>query len=404
MSESTLQIMVGGRVPVRVGEEEAEVELHQLLGSGGYGTCWRVSDTTTGEPYTLKIIQNIMPGTVDAERVKMEAEVNIPSEHIVPVLGFSQWDPYTYLVLFEYYAGESLDKVLGVTPLTSEQKKRILKDALTGVADAHRCNLIHRDIKPGNILVGRDGHVKLIDFGVAKFKARPITVSKAIIGTPPYIAPEVIIDGAKVADARADIYSLGQVFYELVTGQNFWERKGWYQLGDLIDYLTKTPPPTEIIELDGFKCDFYSKADGVLPQMVKINPEERFRSVEEVLRALGEEVKDDETLKDFPLRYPQLIVETGTNKNACTLVNVGDGGRLELGRFDFAGNDDTIGRRHLEFRRAGHRYFLRDLGSKNGTLVQGVALNSGDWPREVRHGDRIKVGDIFLRFALTREH
>ena len=404
MSDSTLHIMVGGRIPVSLSGVEKTVVLRELLGSGGYGTCWRVTDAETGEPYTLKIIQNIMPGTVDAERVRLEAEVSIPSEHVVPVLGFSQWDPYTYFVVFKYYAAESLDRVLATAALTAAQKKQILKETLTGVADAHRCNVIHRDIKPGNILVGRDGHVKLIDFGVAKFKARPITVSRALIGTPPYIAPEVLIDGARVADARADIYSLGQVFYELVMGQNFWERKGWRQLGDIVDYLTSVPPPTEIIEMDGFACDFYENADAVLPRMVKINPAERFGSIDEVRRTLGEEVKEEATLKDPALDFPVLSVETGTNKGAKTVVNVADGGRLPLGRFDLAGNDDSISARHLEFSRSGRRYFVRDVGSKNGTLVQGNQLRPGDPPRELRHEDRIKVGDIFLRFAFVSEH
>lgn len=402
MSERILQIMVSGRIPVGIGSV-AEVELLEFLGGGGFATAWKVADVATRDLYVLKIYQGIKPGSVMVERVKLEAEVRIPSEHIVPALGLCEWDSSTFLILFEYFPGKSLDKLLEAGALTSEQKKQIYKQILIGVSDAHRHNVIHRDLKPANILLGDDGLVKLIDFGISKFKGLGLTLTGEIIGTIPYMAPELLLEGSKVADARADIYSLGHVLYELAMGQHFWARQGWSELKDWVTYLKQIPPPSEGIDLDDFHCNFYSQAHHVLPRMVKINSAERYSSIDEVLSDLGYVPYLPEPPKDLHLRHPLLIVESGSNRGARTVLGLGDGERREIGRADIAGSDTTISRRHLEFNRSSDCYFVRDLGSKNGTMVRGIILDPADPPTEVRHGDRIKVGDVFLRFAFMHE-
>lgn len=402
MATCTLQIMVGGRIPVEIGLVP-EVELEELLGTGGFGSAWKVADRATGRAYVLKVIQGLAPGSVEAERVRREAEVHIPSEYVVPVVGLREWGPGTFLILFEYFAARSLEEVLASGGLGDDRKKRIFEQTLLGVADAHRHNVVHRDLKPANILVGEDDRVKLIDFGISKFKGPGLTATGEIVGTLQYMAPELLLHGAKVADARADVYSLGHVWYELAMGQHFWARQGWRELRDLVSYLTRTPPPTEGIDLDDFHCDFHPEARSILGRMVKIDPDERYRSVEEVLADLGYAIERPSTPADLHLRSPLLIVESGTNRGARTVLGLADGERRALGRGEIAGSDLSISRCHLEFHREGDRYFVRDLGSKNGTLVAGLALGPADGAVEVRHADRVKVGDVFLRFAFLRE-
>jgi serine/threonine-protein kinase len=398
MAVHTLAIMVGGRIPVEVGDI-AEVELLELLGMGGFGSAWKVVDNATKKLYVLKIIQGLIPGSIMVERVRLEAGVSIPSEYVVQVVGLREWDPSTYLIVFEYFQGISLDKLLEEGTLTKNQKKNIFNKVLMGVSHAHHNNVVHRDLKPANILVGEDEQVKLIDFGISKFKGGGLTKSGEIIGTLPYIAPELILRGGKVADARADIYSLGQILYELTMDQHFWSRQGWSELNDLVGYLTQTPPPTEIIDLSDFACDFFSKAPNILLRMAKIDPDERYYQIDEVLSELGYIPDLPSSPKDLHLRYPLLIVESGSNRGARTLINIKSEGVMIFGRSDIAGADDSISRRHLEFSRSKDSYFIRDLGSKNGTMVGGIVLSSSDYTRELRHGDRIKVGDVFLRFA-----
>jgi serine/threonine-protein kinase len=392
---SVLHLYEGGQIPLNVGDV-GTVELRELLGTGGFAAAWRVADVDTGKEYTLKVVQGLRPDGTMAHRVRLEAEVAIPSEYVVPVVGLREWDPSTFLILFDYFPAEPLDRLLERKALSAGQKKLIFTETLLGVADAHRHNVVHRDLKPGNILVTDGGHVRLIDFGVSKFKGRNLTLSGEILGTLPYMAPEVLGIGARVADARADIYSLGQVLYEMATGQHFWTRQGWSELRDLVGFLNRRPPPAELIDLEGFHCDFYRDAARVLRRMVKVDPDERHPSVEEVLADLGHVPDLPEPPPGLRLRSPLLIVESGSNRGARTVLGLADGERRELGRSDLAGNDESVSRRHLAFSRRGDRYYVEDLGSKNGTLLRGLALAG---PAELRHADRIKVGDLFLRFA-----
>lgn len=402
MSDRILEVMDGGKIPIKIGSV-AEVKLQEKLGEGAFGSAWKVFDTVTGKAYVLKIIQGIAPGGVDAERVRLEASVSVPSEHIVEVLGLCEWDSSTYLILFKYYPGKSLDKLLEEGSLTSSQKKEIFKQALFGVADAHLCNIIHRDLKPANILVEDSGNVRIIDFGISKFKGKGLTVTGAIMGTLPYMAYELLVDGAKVADARSDIYALGQILYELAMGQNFWTRQGWKELKHFVAYLSTDPPPSEVMNLGDFHCDFYPDIADMLLRMAKINQEERPSSAEDVLAELGYIRGLPEPPPDLNLRYPMLIVESGNNRGSRTLVNIEDGGKLVIGRSDISGANASISRSHVEFSRSGDRYFVRDLESKNKTMVRGLLLDPKAKPTEIKHADRIRVGDIFLRFAFLRK-
>lgn len=402
MSERTLQVMEGGRIPVAIGDV-AEVELLELLGSGGFGSVWKVKDCATVKIYVLKIIQGIIPDSIIVERVRLEAEVSVPSKYIIPVIGLCEWDASTFLILFEYFSGTSLDNLLASSRLTSQQKKDIFNQILLGVSDAHHNNIIHRDLKPANILVGEDGLVKIIDFGISKFKEKGISVSGEIFGTLPYMAPELWLYGSKIADARADIYALGHVLYTMAMGDHFWTRKGWRALKDFALYLKQTPPPTEAIDLSDFHCEFYHQAQRVLSRMVKINSNERYADLDDVLSDLGYVADLPKTPQDLNLRSPLLIVESGSNRGARTVASIKDGESLVLGRADIAGNDSSISRRHVRLSRVGESYFVADLSSKNGTLVGGIALEASAPPVEIRHGDRIKIGDVFLRFVFLQE-
>lgn len=395
-----LAVTQGDRIPVKIGTI-VEVELVQLLGAGGFGSLWKVADCFTKELYVLKIIQGLKPDSGLADRVRLESGVAITSPYIVPVVGLCEWDRYTFLILFQYFPGKSLDKLLAAGTLTATEtateKQRLFQEILQGVAAAHRSNIIHRDLKPANILVGVEGNVKIIDFGISKFKGKHLSATGEILGSYQYMAPELLGLGGKVADARADIYSLGNILYELAMGQNFWTRRHWSEVDQFAAYLHQYPAPTEAIDLTDFRCDFFPDAQRVLGRMVKVNFSERYGSVEEIIYELGATPETPKPVKEVLLSYPQLVVESGTNKSARTLLNIEDGGALVLGRTDIAGADRSISRRHLRFTRQGNIYFVRDFKSKNGTMLGGKVLDTN--PVQLNHGDRIKAGDVFLRFV-----
>lgn len=407
ISLEALPHLVNGKIEIDLYEGRAiELELEELIGAGNFGHVWKAIDLESGKLYTLKIIQNFDPKSSLAKRFPEDAEVSIPSEYIICSVGFRQWDDRTYLILFEYFAGLPLQDYLARYTLSLEQKRKIFEQILIAVGDAHRCNIIHLDLKPANILVRDDIEVKVIDFGMAKFKKHDLTATnKPIIGTYPWMAPEILTEGAAIADAKVDIYALGHIFYQMATGQHFWVRKGWGLNGFekfVREYLQNDPMPTEGIDLRDFREGFYPNSIALLAPMIKIARSERFSSLDEILARLGYNTYQPPVPHDLHLRYPLLIVESGSNKGAKTFVNVDDGTRLILGRLELAGNDRSISRAHLEISRNGDRYFVRDLGSKNGTLLRGNILKAEDTPVEIKHCDRIKVGDIFLRFVFLQ--
>lgn len=407
MLNKPLQNFVGGKIKIDLYEGETiEVELQELLGVGSLGRVWKTQDLSSGELYILKIVNNFDPDTTLAKRFRLEAEVAIPSEYIICSVGFREWDDRTYLILFEYFAGVSLKDYLARHHLDIEQKRKIFQQILTAVGDAHRCNVIHRDLKPANILVGDNLEVRAIGFGMAKFREHNLCArNRAMVGTYPWMAPEILIQGERITDAKVDIYALGHIFYELATGQHFWVRKGWGLNGFekfVREYLQVSPMPTEAIDLKDFREGFYPNSIDLLARTIKISPKERIGSIDEILSRLGYSSYQAPAIEDLHLRYPLLVVESGSNKGAKTMVNVSQGNRVVLGRFELAGNDLSISRKHLEISRSGDRYFVRDLGSRNGTLLRGNILTAEDPPVEIKHCDRIKVGDIFLRFVFLR--
>ncbi len=403
---TTLPMNKGSKIPIKI-KQIKTVVLEDFLGQGGQALVWRVHDAESRQQYTLKIILNLIPNSINLKRVRQEAEVIIPSDYIVKPIGLNKWDSTTFLILFEYYPARSLKRLLQETVLTSTQKRRIFEQILQGTWDAHLHNVIHRDLKPDNILVGQDNRVKLIDFGIAKFKGTTKTQTGEFMGTLEYMAPELLEQGARVADPCSDIFSLGQILYELAMGWGFWQRKGFksLQYPNYLVYLNQNPSPTEIMNVTNFSCDFYDNAAEVVMKAAKINPMKRYQNVAEMMLALGYKV----TLPPKPVidpdrRMPMLTVKTGDNKGEQTILDIPNNGSITIGRqADINLPYNTISRKHLEIRRSGQSYFGCDVGSTNGTLLRGIALLPNTPAVEIYPGDHLRLGDVFLQFTFMGE-
>ena len=254
-------ISPGSIIPVHIGPL-AEGRVEEVLGAGGFGVVCRVTCPKTGVSYALKILREVIIGSEQVstmqlvERIQREAGINIDSDHVIRAYGLRQWDAQTFLILFEYFQGRPLREAVAPIPLNDPRRLDLLKQLLTGVADAHRHNIIHRDIKPDNVLISSDGVLKIIDFGIAKVKDQNITVSGQWLGTPLYMAPELFVEGAMAADARTDIFALGHLFYELSMGQHYWYKAGW-DLSQFLSYLAKKPQVA--VDMSGFSCGFVAK-------------------------------------------------------------------------------------------------------------------------------------------------
>ncbi|MEU6927729.1 protein kinase [Streptomyces sp. NPDC046374] len=192
------------------------------VGRGGMGEVWRATDEVLGRDVAVKLMLGHEHDPSAAERFRMEAQTaaRLSHPHVVGVFDFGTWDGKLYLVM-ELVHGDSLAGDRGQAPvLSAEQVATVAAHAAAGLAAAHRQGVVHRDIKPGNLLRDADGTVKLADFGIARFVDDPsaaLTTTGQIVGTGLYLAPERAL--GQPASSASDVYSLGCVLYQLLTGQ-----------------------------------------------------------------------------------------------------------------------------------------------------------------------------------------
>jgi serine/threonine protein kinase len=200
-------------------EKLGKYEIVEKIGVGGFGTVYRGRDPFIKRTVAVKTCQS--EDDEIKKRFFREAELsgNLHHRNITTIYDFGVQDGIPYIVQ-EYLTGEDLDKMIkrgDVIPL--KRKIEILMDICEGLAYAHEAGIIHRDIKPSNIRILKDGAVKIMDFGIAKsFQSESnLTQTGITLGTAAYLAPEQI--RGEAVDPRTDIFSLGILAYELLTGQ-----------------------------------------------------------------------------------------------------------------------------------------------------------------------------------------
>jgi len=234
-------------------------EIHAPLGAGGMGEVYRARDTRLGRDVAIKVLPSHLSSKPDLKaRFEREAKaisaLNHP--HICHLYDVGSQDGTDYLVM-ELLEGETLADRLRKGALPQEQVLRIGAEVASALDAAHHSGVVHRDLKPGNIMLTKGG-AKLLDFGVAKpvtglaaaashltpTVSRPLTAEGTIVGTHQYMAPEQI--EGKEADARTDIFALGSVLYEMATGARAFQ--GMSQLSVVSAILEKQPEPISRIK------------------------------------------------------------------------------------------------------------------------------------------------------------
>lgn len=196
-------------------------EIIEDLGEGGMGRVYRAFDQKIKETVALKLIKpEIGFNTKAIERFKNELKIarKISHRNICRMYDMGE-EGFLQYITMEYVAGEDLKRfVRRAGQLTPGKAIFIAKQVATGLTEAHNLGVIHRDLKPQNIMVDQDGNARIMDFGIARFiESDKLTGSGVMIGTPEYMSPEQA--EIKEVDKRTDIYSLGVVMYEMVTGQ-----------------------------------------------------------------------------------------------------------------------------------------------------------------------------------------
>lgn len=202
-----------------------ELEILELIGSGGMGAVYKARQKGLDRLVAIKILPDEVGRDVKfALRFTREARAlaRLSHPHIVSVHEFGNAEG-TYYFLMEYVDGSNLREVMRTGQLRPEQALEIVPHICEALQYAHDQGVVHRDIKPENILIDRGGRVTIADFGLARLlgnesKEEILTATHQVMGTPRYMAPEQM-EGSHRVDHRADIYSLGVVFYEMLTGE-----------------------------------------------------------------------------------------------------------------------------------------------------------------------------------------
>jgi serine/threonine protein kinase/N-acetylneuraminic acid mutarotase len=268
----------------------AGYRIEGMLDRGGMGVVYKASDLDLDRTVALKIIAPEHTQNPDAvTRFKAEARLAASIEHpnIVPIHRGGEFQGVLYLAM-RFVPGTNLRHVVDRGQLDSERIQRIIASVASALDAAHERGLVHRDVKPANILLSGEGeheHVYLTDFGLTKRlgSAGSLTRTGAWVGTPDYVAPEQI--QAAPVDGRADIYSLGCVLYEMLTGSVAYPKDN--DMAKLWAHVTD-PPPSPSLQ----RPDLPKAFDDVVARATAKDPNERYSKASELAAAVDRGVAE----------------------------------------------------------------------------------------------------------------
>ncbi|HTI04825.1 MAG TPA: serine/threonine-protein kinase [Gemmatimonadales bacterium] len=255
-------------------------ELHQLLGEGAMGIVWKAYDTVLRRYVALKLLSASFRKTRDMqERFLREARAAGAIQHanIVTVYDLGEAEGQLFIAM-ELIEGRDLSDMIALRdPLALERKLDITIEVLAGLHFAHQRGVIHRDVKPSNVRVMPDGRVKIMDFGIARLQKADATGSGAIVGTPTYMAPEQITNGA--ITPATDVFSVGCMLYELLTYQRPFEAESVH--GVLYQVLTTEPRPLRTVA-----PSIPAALERVVAKAMNKVPHERYESAGQMMSTL----------------------------------------------------------------------------------------------------------------------
>ncbi len=275
--------MARGSGPVQIGR----YEIRRELGRGVMGVVYQAWDPALGRAIALKTIKPVAASRAEREswerrfliEARAAARLSHPAIVVVHDVGRDPESEILYIAL-EYLKGETLaETIAGGRPLPWREALRILARVAEGLDHAHAQGVVHRDVKPANIMLLPSGEPKILDFGVARLDAGSLTHPGDLCGTPLYMSPEQAV--GQTLDARSDIFSLGAVAWALLTGHSPFEASS---LSAILARVTHRcpPPPSEITP------GIPAEVDAILARAMAKRPEDRYENG----RALAEDVED----------------------------------------------------------------------------------------------------------------
>ncbi len=253
-------------------------QVTHLIARGGMATVYRAQDTLLNRAVALKILYPELsedPLFVERFRREAQAAANLSHPNIVPVFDWGE-DSETYFIVMELVDGVSLAEMLrNSVTLTAARSAQIVAQVAAALGYAHRSGVVHRDVKPGNILITRDGQVKVTDFGIAQAVSSEDHLAEAgsVMGTATYFSPEQA-EGAAV-DGRSDVYSLGVVLYEMLVGRPPF-------VGDTPVEVSSQHVHNAVPPMTQFSASVPKDLEAIVMEALNKSPSNRYQSADEL--------------------------------------------------------------------------------------------------------------------------
>ncbi len=306
--------------PITKGLHVGEYLIEEKIGAGGMGEVYRAVHPVIGKHVAVKILANVHSRNANViRRFVLEARsVNeIRHPNLVDIFSFGQLTDGRYYYAMEYLEGRSLGVVLRERgPLRPEEVLPVFLDVLSALEAAHAKGVVHRDLKPDNVFLLADGNgtlsrTKLLDFGLAKLLESnkdedPVTAAGMAVGTPHYMAPEQCL--AKKVDGRTDLYALGIMLYEALTGYLPFTGHGTVEIWE--GHVRKMPRPPRALMPDHVSVE----VDALILKLLAKSPDKRFQTAAEVTKALSAQI---------PRRTEKMQVSGGEGASRGSISAVG---------------------------------------------------------------------------------
>ena len=272
-----------------VGKQIDQFTLDQYVAKGAMGLVFKAFDTVLTRTVALKLIPKLLGEGMSDEKLSAREEARkrliqeakaagrLAHPNIVTIHSYGETDEFEYICM-EYVCGKTLFQVIKESKIISiEEAISIVEQILLALVAANQEYIVHRDIKPSNVMITNDNRVKVMDFGIAKLPSLSMTLTGVVLGTPFYMSPEQI-SGQKV-DIRSDIFSVGAVFYEMVTGNRPFEAENTTALAYKIVQVEPVPPWILNLHIP-------NKVGNIILQALIKDPGRRYQTPAEMLNGL----------------------------------------------------------------------------------------------------------------------
>jgi serine/threonine protein kinase len=366
-------------------------------GQGSFAMVYIARDLSNNMLYAVKILHLTHSSNNDIiERFKREAHIleKISDPHIVQIVDYGV-ENNLYFIVMDHIDGRSLkDHIVASSRLEPQRAVEYALQITQGLETADKQGVVHRDIKPQNIIITNKGVVKITDFGLAISMDSPtITHSNEIMGTLYYASPEQL-ENAHLVDIRSDLYSLGAVLFEMISGRPPF---GGNILMEIAEKHKYEPVPS----LCQLRPDIPVELDRLVQKAMAKSPSQRFQSPKDMISGL-EQVIYILQPKTRPLHGYLVILSTGQTFPITHDVMLIGREDAKIGSTpDIYIKDDTkkVGRKHARLRRQQGVFSIEDLHSLNFTYLNGEKLQPHE-PHTLKHGDILRFSYIETRFEL----